>query len=280
MMLNTETGARDDEINLRKILHFIREYKGVDLSQYREGFAFRRLRLRIQAAKCRNYLDYIKLLQEKPEEFNRFLDNLSINVTEFFRDTDVFAAFKNILISEIIPKKEAASHRIIRFWSAGCASGEESYSLAMLIKEALGGKTGFVVKIWGTDIDNAALEKARKGEYKLDAKLEKIDKKIMKKYFIPVDAQTCRVQDEIKQMVKFEQCNLSRDPPFNYLDAIFCRNVMIYLSHQQKGELFERFHRLLNPRGYLVLSKVETLWEKRLFETVLPKEKIYRKIGL
>ena len=280
MMLKTETGAKSDENDLRKILHFIREYKGVDLSQYREGFAFRRLRLRIQAAKCQNYLDYIKLLQEKPEEFNRFLDNLSINVTEFFRDSDVFAAFKNILISEIIPKKEAASHRIIRFWSAGCASGEETYSLAILIKEALGAKTGFVVKIWGTDIDNDALEKARKGEYKLDDRLAKIDKKIMKKYFIPLDNDTCRVKDEIKQMVKFEQCNLSRDPSFNYLDAIFCRNVMIYLSHQQKGELFERFHRLLNPRGYLVLSKVETLWERRLFETVLPKEKIYQKIGL
>jgi len=102
----------------------------------------------------------------------------------------------------------------------------------------------------------------------------------MKKYFIPLDNDTCRVKDEIKQMVKFEQCNLSRDPSFNYLDAIFCRNVMIYLSHQQKGELFERFHRLLNHRGYLVLSKVETLWERRLFETVLPKEKIYQKIGL
>ena len=142
-------------------------------------------------------------------------------------------------------------------------------------------KTGFAVKIWGTDIDNDALEKAKKGEYKLDEKLKAIDKRILDKYFIPGgEADTRGVQNEIKRMVKFEQCNLNRDPSFGYLDAIFCRNVMIYLSHQQKNELFERFNRLLNPRGYLVLSKVETLWEKRLFETILPKEKIYRKISL
>lgn len=280
-MLKIETGTKGDENGLKKIIDFIRQHKGIDLSQYREGFAFRRLRLRLQAVKCQSYLDYIKLLREEPEEFNRFLDNLSINVTEFFRDSEVFEAFKKILVSEIIPGKEASGHKTLRVWSAGCASGEETYSLAMLIKESLRAKTGFTVKIWGTDIDNDALEKAGKGEYKLDEKLKNIDKRILDKYFIPGgETDTCRVQDEIKQMVKFEQCNLNRDPSFNYLDAIFCRNVMIYLSHQQKNELFERFHRLLNPRGYLVLSKVETLWEKKLFETVLPKEKIYRKTSI
>ena len=273
------TKAQSDEEGLKKILDFIHEYKGLDLSSYRQNFLYRRLRLRIFSTKTKDCLEYITLLKNSPEEYNAFLDALSINVTEFFRDPDVFEAVKKAVLPELIARKEAQGNLSLRVWSSACASGEEPYSIAILIRQALKEKGNFLVRIWASDIDNDALEKARKGEYKLDDRLAKIDKKIMKKYFIPLDNDTCRVKDEIKQMVKFEQRNLSRDPSFNYLDAIFCRNVMIYLSHQQKGELFERFHRLLNPRGYLVLSKVETLWERRLFETVLPKEKIYQKIG-
>lgn len=276
MMSYVEPDPKPDEPVLNKILDFIHNYKGIDLSQYRQNFLFRRLRLRIQATKCQEQLDYIKLLRERPEEYDRFLDALSINVTEFFRDPEVFEAFGKTALSEIIARKEAMRHRIIRIWSAGCASGEEPYSIAILAKEATRDKPGFVIKILATDIDDDALERAKKGEYP-QKELAKVNPGILNKYFIRPDNECYRVKDDVRQMVRFENCNLKDDPPYKFLDAIFCRNVLIYLSRQQKEALYHKFYRLLNLRGYLVLSKVETLWERNLFNTILPKEKIYQK---
>ena len=276
--METENKAKEDEAELQKILDFIHSYKGVDLSQYHQNFLFRRLRLRLQTTKSKDYLDYIKLLREAPEECNHFLDTLSINVTEFFRDPEVFEAFKKTVLSELIARKEASQHRVVRIWSAGCASGEEPYSIAISAKEATKDRPGFLIKILGTDIDNDALEKARKAEYP-EKELGKIKQDVLKKYFIRLDNQGYRVKDEIRQLVKFENCNLSSEPSFKLLDAIFCRNVLIYLSHTQKDALYHKFNQLLNPGGYLVLSKVEMLWERNLFNVILPNEKIYQKVS-
>ncbi len=284
--------AAIDDITLKKITDFIFQQKELDLESYRKNFLVRRLSLRLQATKSENAQEYLKLLRENPREINQFLDHLSINVTEFFRDPEVFEAFRKTALRDILTRKQGACRKVIRIWSAGCASGEEAYSLAITAALELNERSDFRVKIWGTDIDEAALEEAGKGEYAAQ-KLEKIDKRVLAKYFIPIDNKpegdgaasnsrshnSYRISDKIRQMVEFKKCNLADEPPFKLLDAIFCRNVMIYLSRPQKDDLFSRFHFLLNPGGYLVLSKVETLWEKSKFLTVLPKEKIYQKIG-
>ena len=277
-MVRLPIAAAIEDIALKKIIDFIFQQKGLDLESYRKNFLVRRLSLRMQATKSESAQEYLKLLREDPREINQFLDHLSINVTEFFRDPDVFEAFRKTALRDILARKQGACRRVLRIWSAGCASGQEAYSLAIVAALELGEKSDLRVKIWGTDIDEAALEEARKGEYEAQS-LQKIDKRLLAKYFIPIDNNSYRISDKIRQMVEFKKCNLADEPPFKLLDAIFCRNVMIYLSRPQKDDLFSRFHFLLNPGGYLVLSKVETLWEKCKFLTVLPKEKIYQKIG-
>ena len=277
-MVRLPIAAAIDDAALKKIIDFIFQRKELDLESYRRNFLVRRLSLRLQATKSEGPREYLKLLWEDPQEISRFLDNLSINVTEFFRDPEVFEAFRKTALRDILTRKQGSCRKVIRLWSAGCANGEEAYSLAITAALELGERSDFRVKVWGRDIDEAALEKAGKGEYAAQS-LQKIDKRILGKYFIPANNNSYRICDKVRQMVEFKRCNLADEPPFKLLDAIFCRNVMIYLSRPQKDDLFSRFHCLLNPGGYLVLSKVETLWEKNRFQTILPKEKIYQKIG-
>ncbi|HAH20533.1 MAG: hypothetical protein A2Y00_05070 [Omnitrophica WOR_2 bacterium GWF2_43_52] len=276
-LVNTHTIA--DEESLKKILKFIHQNKGLDLHSYRDNFLYRRLRLRMQTTKVLGAYEYIGLLEKSPEEYALFLDALSINVTEFFRDPDVFEAFKKNVLAGLITRKAASDFRSLRIWSSACASGEEAYSLAILIKEELKDNRHLVVKILATDIDAQALEKAKKAAYPLK-ELKKIPRDILKKYFTTVDSETYYLTDEIKQMVKFQQHNIFHTPGFKNIDVIFCRNIMIYLSRQQMIELFKKFHQLLNPGGFLVLGKVESLWERALFIPVDLRAKIYQKASL
>ena len=266
-----------NEEGLKKILDFIHEYKGLDLNSYRQNFLYRRLRLRLFTTKAKDCLEYIALLKNDAEEYNNFLAALSINVTEFFRDPDVFETVSKDVLSALIARKEAQGNPSLRIWSSACASGEEAYSIAILVKESLKEKTNFLVRIWASDIDNAALEKAKKGEYQAK-ELKNIDSEIIKKYFIPLNNNCYRLTDEIRQMVKFQYRNLFGDFPYKFLDIIFCRNVLIYLDRRQTKDLFNTFSRLLNSSGYLILGKVEMLWERNLFAPVNLKTKIYQKV--
>lgn len=267
-----------DENGLKKILEFIREHKGVDLNSYRQSFLARRIRIRLSAVKAKSWLEYTRLIEKNPGEFNLFLNELSINVTEFFRDPDVYSAFGSVALSDIIRRKEALGLRSLRIWSSACASGEEPYSIAIMVSEALKDKPDFTAKILASDVDAQALEAAVKGEY--EAKfLQKIDPKVLKKYFVPLEASRYRVREDIHKMVKFQAHNLFLEPPFKCLDIIFCRNVIIYLNRAQAKELFIGFNRALSPGGYLVLGKVETLWERDMFVPVDPRMKIYQKLG-
>lgn len=268
-----------NEQDLKTALSFILAAKGIDLSSYRKSFFLRRLRYRIQVTRSENCLSYINLIDKNNDEFNRFLDTLAINVTEFFRDPDVFACFKKVVLPEIIRRKKSTEQRVISIWSAGCASGEEAYSLAILLKDGLAKKDNFIVKIWGTDMDNETLDEARKAEYKLD-KLKEVDKGQLEKYFIRLGNGTYKLKEEIRQMVKFTKHNLISDSLLSFMDIIFCRNVMIYLNHQQQEILFKKFNQSLNPKGYLVIGKVEVIWSnlKSLFVPVELYQKIYQKV--
>jgi len=280
MELVTPTTQMDlNEQDLKTAISFIQKQKGIDLSSYRRNFLLRRLRFRIQATESKSCLNYINLIEKDNNEFNRLLDALAINVTEFFRDPDVFNAFSKIALPEIIQRKKAMHHRVIRVWSCGCASGEEAYSLAIVIKEALAGEDDFLVRIWGTDMDNAALEEARRAEYRL-ANLKEVSKEQLKEYFISLGDNSCKLKEEIRQMVKFIKHNIISDPPLKSMDIIFCRNVMIYLNRQQQDVLFKEFNHALNSKGYLVIGKVEIIWGdlKNLFIPVESHQKIYQKV--
>ncbi len=261
---------------LGKVISFISKKKGIDLCSYRQSFIFRHLRSRMIDLKISGYLDYITYLKNNSQEIDIFLDDLSINVTHFFRDPEVFIKFQKGPLAELISRKTKNNLNLIRLWSAACASGQEPYSLAIMMCETLGERSDFVVKIWATDVDRDALEKARIGEYE-EKDLKEVSKKMLEKYFQPGYNGKYSVKDEIKKMVRFEKHNLISDPGLKFIDIIFCRNVMIYFTREQQELLFGKFYESLNSEGLLVTAKVESIWTKGTFVNIDPYNKIYRK---
>ncbi len=266
------------EEDTKRIIDFIYKQRGLDLSSYRVNFFVRRLRMRMLTAKIKEVKDYIYFIQNNPEEFNLFLDALLINVTEFFRDIDVFDVFAKFIIPEVIKRKETTGSKVIRIWSAACAYGQEPYSLAIIMKDALDGRKDFFVKIFGTDMDEEALAKAESGVYAL-ADFKKVKKDIVDKYFISIGSDNYRICDDVRRMVKLEKFNLIKDAPLKFMDIVFCRNVLIYFSRKQQDELFRRFSQALHSKGYLVIGKAEIIWSRDLFFPVRPLQKIYQKVG-
>jgi len=266
------------ERDFEKILQYILINKGVDISSYRKSFVLRRLRLRMWTTKSESSQAYLNLLKDDSEEYHNLLDTLGINVTEFFRDPEVFGAVRRLVLPELFQRKTGSSQSRIRIWSAACASGEEPFSIAILIKEELEKKKeDFSVSISATDMDKDALEKARKAEYR-EVDLKKLDKKTLEKYFIPSYNNCYKLKDEIRQMVNFHEHNLLTHEPLKFMDIIFCRNMMIYLARQQQRELLIKFNHALCLRGYFVVGKVENLTAKELFFPVSMHEKIYQKV--
>lgn len=267
-----------DEADLAKVIPFVSQRYGIDLAYYRQNFLFRHLRSRLQDTGCAGSAEYIARMKADPEEFKKFLDTLSINVTHFFRDAEVFKTFGRVVIPELIRRKDTGERNCIRIWSAACASGQESYSLAILFREAMGpAATSF--RITGTDVDQEALDRAVKGVYD-ERDFRETDKKLLDKYFtLDYNSKQYRVHDDIRQYVRFEKNNLITDEPLRHVDVIFCRNVLIYFNRAQQDVIFSKFYAALNNTGYLVVAKVETIWEKDKFDPVDLNAKIYRKIA-
>ncbi len=266
------------EFDLRKVIEYIRIERGVDLlSSYRSTFVFRRLRIRMREVKASNSAEYTAIIEKDPKEFNNFLDVLSINVTEFFRDKEVFNAFRDIILPGIIKNKESNKEKVIRVWSAGCASGQEPYSLAIILKEALAYKKDFLTRITASDIDGLALENAGKAEYSIND-CKEIDDKVLEKYFTLAYNGCYKLNDEIKNMVLFRRNNLISELPFHFMDVIFCRNCLIYFKREQQDLIFQKFNQALNRGGYLVIGRTEMIWSRDLFAAVDTRQKIYRKL--
>lgn len=276
-MIETRDGTKVNEEELKRIVYFINRCREINLCSYRQTFVFRHLRSRLLKLGIDNSLEYINYLKKNPEEIDLFLDELSINVTHFFRDHEVFEAFRDKALTELIRRKETSERNLIRVWSAGCASGQEAYSLAILINEMLEGKDNFVVKIWATDIDEGALERARKAEYDL-RDLKEVNKKLLEKYFTPVYNNRYILKEEIREIVRFARQNLITEKGLKFMDIIFCRNVMIYFNRQQQEQLLNKFYESLNSQGYLVIAKVEAVWDKELFVPIDPLQKIFQKV--
>ncbi|MDD2703129.1 MAG: protein-glutamate O-methyltransferase CheR [Candidatus Omnitrophica bacterium] len=264
----------DKEVD--SILAYIRRNKSVDLASYRRTFVVRRLSGRMENVSAETGGAYLNILRDDPEEFGRFLETLSINVTGFFRDPGVFEFLQKAVLPEFIRKKKAAGRRIMRIWSAGCASGEEPYSIAIMARGITGDDPGFEVAVHATDIDTAALKRAQEAVYP-GSSLGNAGKKVLEKYFTPVYNGEYLLKDEIKKSVHFKRQNLISDPVLKHMDMVFCRNMMIYLSTEEKDSLIGKFNESLNTGGYLVVGKVESVWNNRGFETVSTTNKVYRK---
>ncbi|MBW2117970.1 MAG: protein-glutamate O-methyltransferase CheR [Deltaproteobacteria bacterium] len=251
--------------------------RGLDLSQYREKCLKRRIDVRLRTTGVHNYLEYMAVLKKDPSEYDRLFDALTINVTNFFRDKNTYRVIEKTVIPELISSKKRKGKRIIRVWSAACASGEEPYSMAILFHEILGERIGdYLISIYATDIDEKVMEKAKRAEYEAGT-FSEVDAKILRRYFNRNLKYS--LKEEIKKMVRFKRHDLISDRPLAHLDIILCRNVLIYFSRDLQIRLFDKFYVALNRDGYLILGKTESLAGESagLFQPVSIRERIYRK---
>lgn len=240
------------------LLDKIQSDRGLDFHHYHQALLKRRVALRLKANKINSYSDYLLLLMNTPEEYENLFATLCINVSEFFRDPEVWNMLKPLARGIILEKKNEPAPSI-RIWSAGCANGEEPYSLAIVLKEALAGEhANFPVKITGTDVDPSCLKFAQKGIYPKTG-LKNLPKELLNKYFIPEGDGEFKIKDEIKQLVNFSYLDLTSPELAKNTDLILCRNVFIYFDRNLQEQLLMKFYNSLNPKGYLLLGKSETL---------------------
>ena len=271
----TEIVYRGD---ISRLLAKIDRERGLDLSQYRRAYVERRLASRLRSLGLHSYRQYSRHIDGHPDEYARMIDTLTINVTEFFRDAAVYAAFSSLVVPALVEGKDRTGQRRIRVWSAGCASGEEPYSIAMALLDGLGPRAqDLEVMVIGTDLDPASLQTARAGVYDV-AKLSGIPEEVRAR-FVETDGGTFRVAPVVRDHVRFRPLNLFTDPPLKPVDVVFCRNVFIYFTREQQARVLEVFLDALGRGGYLVLGRSEKLPAAlaERFEVVSGKERIYRK---
>ncbi|OQX80775.1 MAG: hypothetical protein B6D56_04105 [Candidatus Omnitrophica bacterium 4484_70.1] len=265
--------------DIELFIKFVLKERGLDLTPYSKKFLGRRIFSRLLSLRLNSIRGYVDFLKKNPQEFTNFLNALSINVSEFFRDPEVFDYFYKHCLSKLIEEKIKRKENWIHCWSCGCSYGEETYSLAILIREILEKGNNLKVKIWGTDINKEALRTAQEGEYKMKS-LKKIDRRFLDKYFIYLPHKNMyRVKEEIKKIVIFKRHNLLLDKPFCSMDVIFFRNVKIYFDREKGDHFLSVICNSLKNGGYLVLGKVEMLPHSlsELFEVVSIKYRIFRK---
>jgi len=266
------------ESEIDQFLVFAQKYKDLDLSSYKKSFLSRRLKARFDAVKADNLTEYIQIVSKDSGEWQEFLDNLCINVSEFFRDQSVFLFFKDVCVPELIRAKEESRLRHIRCWSCGCSCGEEPYSVAMVFREVLRERIkDFSIKIFATDIDRDALSQARRGEYKQQV-VSSLAPGFVDKYFDASGAKF-KIKECVREMVVFQEHNLFSDEPLKNMDVVFLRNVRIYFSGLEAESVLTRACVALKRGGYMVLGKVETVGSlRRHFEPVSLENKIFRRV--
>jgi two-component system CheB/CheR fusion protein len=272
--LKEETDQEVQKNKLDKIIVLLRDHVGHDFSLYKKNTLIRRIERRKGIHKMEKISDYVRFLQENPNEIEILFKELLIGVTNFFRDPDLW----NKLKSDILPAllDEFSDVYTIRIWVTACSTGEEAYSIAILLKELIEEtKRKITLQIFASDLEVDAIEKARKGYYNnniiADVSPERLNR------FFTMEGEGYRVNTSIREIIVFAQQNVIKDPPFTKLDMIFCRNMLIYMETELQRKLMALFNFSLNSGGILVLGSAETIGGfKDGFKELDPKLKIYK----
>lgn len=253
----------------------LRRSSGVDFSQYKPNTIHRRALRRMLMLKVDSATEYAAHLKEHPEEAEKLYDDVLIPVTSFFRDFEAFEALKAHVYPAIV--KDKGNKGTIRMWAPGCSTGEETYSLAMTLLEFLGDKaSSYQVQIFGTDLNEKGINKARAGVYK-EGIAEEISADRLQRFFLKVE-EGYRVNKAVRDMCVFAKQNLANDPPFSQMNLVACRNLLIYLSSALQRKIVPILHYALKPSGFLVLGKSEGVSGfQNLFSALDAKHKIYSK---
>jgi len=263
------------DVTLKDLLDELAEQRNFDFRGYKKTTLERRFRRRIFQLNLPDYARYGEYIRKHPDEINQLLNTILINVTEFFRDPPAW----EILRHEILPNllKRIKPGHSFRAWSAGCASGEEPYSIAILLAEHFGARIhDYDVKIYATDIDEDALNSARRGEYSLEA-VRRVRPEWREKYFHGKGL--LRVSREIRRLVIFGRSNLGQDAPISHVNLLVCRNVLIYFDSDLQKHILTRLHYALEPGGILFLGKSESqLTNSPHFQRLNSRWRIFQRI--
>ena len=270
--------AKDDEAeqlpSYQELMNQLYHRTQVDFSEYKEGTLSRQIERRLIALQLKTLETYLEYIEQQPEELDKLLKSFLISVTSFFRDKDYFNALRQLLRNTL---RDKSHEQRLRIWVPGCATGEEAYSIVILVAEELGRKlSGFDLKIFATDLDAEATEQARRGLYPETA-LVGLDDSLIERYFRR-QGRNYQINKPLRELIVFARHDLTQDPPFLKLDLISCRNLLIYFKPELQNKVISIFHYALVEGGYLFLGKSESLGQQtRLFSVIDSKHKIYRR---
>jgi chemotaxis protein methyltransferase CheR len=241
-----------ENVAYQKLKRLLHETFGLDCSCYRDEYLKRRFAIRLRATGTNTYRRYVRYLKKNPAEYNLVLNDLTINYTTFFRDREVYVYLEKTVLPRLFKSTK------VRIWSAGCATGEEPYSLAILVHKLLGkALSNYHVTIFASDLNEDALAKAVKGEYNRK-QLKGLEDSLIDKYFSNNGA-SYRVKDFVRQLIRFEKHDLMKPSLRKGFDLILCRNVMIFFSRESQQQVHMHFYNALREGGYLVTGKSEIL---------------------
>lgn len=265
------------ESALKKIFVILRAQTGHDFSQYKPSTIYRRIERRMAVHSVDNIEAYVKYLQHTPSEAEALFRDLLIGVTNFFRDPEAFQVLEAQIIPKLFDGKPGGS--TVRVWSAGCSTGEEAYSLAILLVERMEAlKLSYTVQVFATDIDARAIASARVGLYPASIVADVSPERLARFFTLEPGGQSYRIHKGIRDRLVFSEQDLIKDPPFSKLDLISCRNLLIYLDANLQRKLIPMFHYALNPSGMLFLGSSEGVGEfEGLFDVLDRKAKLYRR---
>ncbi len=268
----------DAEAVLDKVLILIRAQTGHDFSQYKRNTLYRRVERRMAIHQIDTLRHYVRFLQENPQECELLFKEMLIGVTSFFRDARAWETLQSEVVTSLVRKHDP--QQPIRAWIAGCASGEEAFSLAILLRESMEHSvvsSARSIRIFATDLDQDAIAKARTGSYP-PVIARDISPERLQRFFVAT-TDGYRVTKVVRESVTFAPHNVTVDPPFTRLDLVSCRNLLIYLTPVLQQRLIQLFHYSLNPNGVLMLGDSETIGPAtHLFEPIEGKGRLYRRL--
>jgi two-component system CheB/CheR fusion protein len=259
------------------LIDYLRSERGFDFSGYKRPSLMRRVRRQMQVVGVGSFEEYQDYLQVHPEEFTALFNMILINVTSFFRDADAWQELRTSVLPALLRGRPSG---VLRVWSAGCASGQEAFSLAMALAEVMGVEEfRDRVKIYATDVDEEALSEARQATYPT-GQLASVPEDLLGTYFAPVNGgDGLAFRKDLRRCVIFGRNDLVQDAPISRIDLLACRNTLMYFNSEQQARIVQRLHLALNPTGVLFIGKAETLWShSSLFQATDLKRRFFRKI--
>lgn len=261
----------------KKIFILLRGQTGHDFSQYKQNTIIRRVERRMAVHQIDSLDAYVKYLQNTSVEVEALFRDLLIGVTSFFRDTEAFEALSKLVIPRMFEKKPAGS--FVRVWVTGCSTGEEAYSIAILLQERMEAlKKNFKLQVFSTDIDRQAIEHARAGIYPASISSDVSPERLERFFVQEPDGGFYRICKTTRDLLIFSEQDVIKDPPFSKLDLVSCRNLLIYMGGNLQKKLIPMFHYALNPGGFLFLGTSETVGDfLTLFDNLDRKSKLYQR---